>query len=89
MLTDIDKETRKLQALGGKMLAPERRTNFQKWLNAKASKDEKTLVKATFTSLQFFLQAHEDHSMPRVRVAPGRPAPLPQTYVRTARSAPC
>jgi hypothetical protein len=66
VLTEIDKETRKLQALGGKLLAPERRTNFQKWLNAKATKDEKTLVKAAFTSLEFFRDAHEDHSMPPI-----------------------
>merc|ERR1712216_335636 len=66
VLTDLSKETRKIQEMGARLLAPQRRQNFQQWLNRKATDDEKVLVKAAFTSLIHFLKLHEDHSMPAV-----------------------
>ena len=64
VLTDIDKETRRIQAMGGTILASERRTNFQQWLNRDATKDDKQLCKAAFVSLQHYMKAHGEHSMP-------------------------
>ena len=64
VLQDLDKETRRLQELGGRLLAPNQRQLFQKWLNNAASDDEKLLTKAAFTSLMHYLRMHSDHSMP-------------------------
>merc|ERR1712166_1740947 len=57
-------DTRRIQELGGKLLATNQRELFQKWLNFKASEDEKLLTKAAFTSLNHYLKNHSDHSMP-------------------------
>ena len=64
VLMDLDKDTRRIQELGGKLLATNQRELFQKWLNFKASEDEKLLTKAAFTSLNHYLKNHSDHSMP-------------------------
>ena len=64
VLQDLDKDTRRLQELSGKLLAPNQRQLFQKWLNNAASDDEKLLTKAAFTSLSHYLKMHTDHSMP-------------------------
>ena len=56
--------TRRIQAMGGTILASERRTNFQQWLNRDATKDDKQLCKAAFVSLQHYMKVHGEHSMP-------------------------
>merc|ERR1711998_809900 len=66
VLTDLSKETRKIQEMGAKLVDPQRRQNFQLWLNREANDDQKVLVKAAFTSLTHYLKVHEDHSMPMV-----------------------
>ena len=64
VLQDLDKDTRRLQALSAKLLATNQRQLFQKWLNMKANEDEKLLSQACFNSLDHYLKMHGDHSMP-------------------------
>ena len=80
VLTDLSKEMLKLQALGARVLAMDRRQLFQQWLNRKATEDQKTLVTACFTSLTHYLDTHESHSMPWVRA----PCSASPTRKRTA-----
>lgn len=75
VLTDLSAETRRLQKLAARLLAPDRRQLFQQWLNRDATEDQKTLVKAAFTSLAYYLDTHEDHSMPWY-IASGAKLPL-------------
>ena len=69
VLTVLDKDTRRMQTYAARLLSSERRQLFQQWLNRKATDDEKTLVKASFTSLIHFLDSHDEYSMPWVRAA--------------------
>ena len=64
VLTDLSAETRRLQKLAARILSADRQQLFQGWLNREATEDQKTLVKAAFTSLAYYLDTHEDHSMP-------------------------
>lgn len=66
VLQDLDKDTRRLQALSAKLLHTDHRQLFQKWLNMAANEDEKLLTKAVFNSLDHYLREHGDHSMPWV-----------------------
>lgn len=64
VLTDLSAETRRLQKMAARLIAADRRQLFQQWLNRDATEDQQTLVKAAFTSLAYYLDTHEDHSMP-------------------------
>jgi hypothetical protein len=64
VLMELDKDTRRIQALSAKLLAPERRQLFQKWLNSIADDNEKLLTKAAFNSLDHHLKMDENFSMP-------------------------
>merc|ERR1712216_559694 len=60
VLMELDKDTRRIQALSAKLLAPERRQLFQKWLNSTADDNEKLLTKAAFNSLDHYLKMDEN-----------------------------
>jgi len=62
VLQDLDKDARKLQALGMKFVSSHRRQQFQLWLNNKATDEERLLLKAAFSSLNYFVQTSEKSS---------------------------
>lgn len=66
VLHALDKDRIRLQGLGVRFIASQRRQQFQQWLNGKATEEERLLLRAAFFSLAYFIEANQRSEVPKV-----------------------
>lgn len=66
VLRRLGSDVRRMQQLAVRFVDREKRSQFNTWLNYKASTEQKFLLMAAFSSLEYFIEHHKEHSKPDV-----------------------
>lgn len=64
VLRRLGQDVKRMQQLGVRFLDREKRAQFTTWLNYKATTEQKYLLMAAFSSLEYFIDHHKEHSKP-------------------------
>jgi len=64
VLRRLGSEMTRMQQLGVRFVDREKRSQFNTWLNYKATTEQKILLQAAFSSLEYYIEHHKEYSKP-------------------------